>query len=309
MFVESYGRSRGPGLVVLAAHRRRARPGQAAAARRRLRRAQRLPHLADVRRPQLAGALHHAVGHQGRRPAALQPARRQRPPHAHARVQARRLAGGRRHAGQPPGVAGGLELLRLRRDLRPPQPRLPRPGLRPAADARPVRAGGPAAPRARRAPPAAAVRRGRPDLEPRAVDAHPAAHPLGRGRRRLDLRPHPARRSPRRRRSSATPSGPAPPTGSRSSTRCARCSRSCSATATTTPCSSCSATTSPRRSSPARAPTTTCRSRSSPTTRRCCDQIAGWGWQDGLLPSPQAPVWPMAAFRDRFLTAFGSPAT
>ena len=25
-----------------------------------------------------------------------------------------------------------------------------------------------------------------------------------------------------------------------------------------------------------------------------------------MLPSPQAPVWPMAAFRDRFLTAFGS---
>jgi hypothetical protein len=36
------------------------------------------------------------------------------------------------------------------------------------------------------------------------------------------------------------------------------------------------------------------------------DQIAGWGWQDGMLPSPQARVWPMAAFRDRFLTAFGS---
>ena len=36
------------------------------------------------------------------------------------------------------------------------------------------------------------------------------------------------------------------------------------------------------------------------------DQIAGWGWQDGLRPSPQAPVWPMDAFRDRFLTAFGS---
>jgi phosphatidylglycerophosphate synthase len=36
------------------------------------------------------------------------------------------------------------------------------------------------------------------------------------------------------------------------------------------------------------------------------DQIAGWGWQDGMLPSPHAPVWPMAAFRDRFLTAFGS---
>ena len=39
------------------------------------------------------------------------------------------------------------------------------------------------------------------------------------------------------------------------------------------------------------------------------DQIAGWSWQDGMLPSPQAPVWPMAAFRDRFLTAFGSPAS
>jgi phosphatidylglycerophosphate synthase len=35
------------------------------------------------------------------------------------------------------------------------------------------------------------------------------------------------------------------------------------------------------------------------------DRIAGWGWQDGMSPSPQAPVWPMASFRDRFLTAFG----
>jgi phosphatidylglycerophosphate synthase len=35
------------------------------------------------------------------------------------------------------------------------------------------------------------------------------------------------------------------------------------------------------------------------------DRIAGWRWQDGMLPSPRAPVWPMAAFRDRFLTAFG----
>jgi phosphatidylglycerophosphate synthase len=38
------------------------------------------------------------------------------------------------------------------------------------------------------------------------------------------------------------------------------------------------------------------------------DQIAGWGWEDGLRPSPQAPVWPMDAFRDRFLNAFGSQA-
>jgi phosphatidylglycerophosphate synthase len=36
------------------------------------------------------------------------------------------------------------------------------------------------------------------------------------------------------------------------------------------------------------------------------DQIAGWSWEDGLRPSPQAPAWPMDAFRDRFLSAFGS---
>ncbi|WP_435060912.1 sulfatase [Amycolatopsis thermoflava] len=35
------------------------------------------------------------------------------------------------------------------------------------------------------------------------------------------------------------------------------------------------------------------------------DRITGWGWQDGLRPGPDAPVWPMSAFRDRFLTAFG----
>jgi hypothetical protein len=35
------------------------------------------------------------------------------------------------------------------------------------------------------------------------------------------------------------------------------------------------------------------------------DRIAGWSWEDGMSPSPRAPVWPMAVFRDRFLTAFG----
>ncbi len=35
-------------------------------------------------------------------------------------------------------------------------------------------------------------------------------------------------------------------------------------------------------------------------------RIAGWGWQTGLRPGPQAPVWPMDAFRDRFLTAYGN---
>ena len=36
------------------------------------------------------------------------------------------------------------------------------------------------------------------------------------------------------------------------------------------------------------------------------DQIAAWQWESGVSPSARAPVWPMAAFRDRFLTAFGS---
>jgi len=35
------------------------------------------------------------------------------------------------------------------------------------------------------------------------------------------------------------------------------------------------------------------------------DRVAGWGWTAGLEPGPGAPVWPMNAFRDRFLTAFG----
>lgn len=39
--------------------------------------------------------------------------------------------------------------------------------------------------------------------------------------------------------------------------------------------------------------------------RAVVDRIADWGWQEGLKPGPQAPVWRMDAFRDRFLTAFG----
>ncbi|WP_221176921.1 CDP-alcohol phosphatidyltransferase family protein [Nocardioides pocheonensis] len=34
------------------------------------------------------------------------------------------------------------------------------------------------------------------------------------------------------------------------------------------------------------------------------DRIAGWGWQDGLRPQPDAPVWRMDTFRDRFFAAF-----
>ena len=39
-------------------------------------------------------------------------------------------------------------------------------------------------------------------------------------------------------------------------------------------------------------------------------QIGSWGWNPGLQPRVNAPVWPMSAFRNRFLSAFDShPAT
>jgi len=34
-------------------------------------------------------------------------------------------------------------------------------------------------------------------------------------------------------------------------------------------------------------------------------RIDGWEWQPGLLPGMHAPTWPMDAFRNRFLAAFG----
>ena len=33
-------------------------------------------------------------------------------------------------------------------------------------------------------------------------------------------------------------------------------------------------------------------------------RLSGWGWTNGMLPGPTAPVWRMSAFRDRFLNAF-----
>ncbi|WP_408896598.1 CDP-alcohol phosphatidyltransferase family protein [Nocardioides sp. R1-1] len=34
-------------------------------------------------------------------------------------------------------------------------------------------------------------------------------------------------------------------------------------------------------------------------------RLDAWGWQSGIRPRPDAPVWRMDAFRDRLLTAFG----
>jgi hypothetical protein len=38
-------------------------------------------------------------------------------------------------------------------------------------------------------------------------------------------------------------------------------------------------------------------------------RISGWGWQDGLRPARGGPVWPMSAFRNRFLDAYGPQTT
>jgi hypothetical protein len=35
------------------------------------------------------------------------------------------------------------------------------------------------------------------------------------------------------------------------------------------------------------------------------DNVSRWGWQEGLNPATDAPVWPMESFRDRFLAAYG----
>ena len=37
-------------------------------------------------------------------------------------------------------------------------------------------------------------------------------------------------------------------------------------------------------------------------------RVAAWGWQEGLQPDEEAPVWRMNEFRDRFLTAFAAPS-
>ena len=91
-FVESYGRGRGPGFVFLATGRCCSRQGDEATAGRRLLLPERLPHLVDVRRRQLAGALHHAFGSLGQQPTALLPARQDRPLHTQPGVQAGRVA-------------------------------------------------------------------------------------------------------------------------------------------------------------------------------------------------------------------------
>jgi len=39
------------------------------------------------------------------------------------------------------------------------------------------------------------------------------------------------------------------------------------------------------------------------------DRVSTWGWSPGVNPTPDAPVWPMDKFRDKFLDAYGPQAS
>lgn len=41
--------------------------------------------------------------------------------------------------------------------------------------------------------------------------------------------------------------------------------------------------------------------------RKVVRRVTQWGWQDGMKPDPNAPVWRMSDFRDRFLQTFNRP--
>ena len=250
--------------------------------------AQRLPHVADLRRHQLAGALHPAVGGPGRQPAALQPARPERPPHAQPGVQARRLASGRRRCRRTTG--------------RGRRARASTTTTRSTTAATSATAG-----RASATPRCPTSSRWRPCT----ASSSPSARGL--------------RCSPRSTCSRATCRGRASPGSSpgttsataRSSTASRRRSRRAAVLFGDADRARAAYGRSIEytlrtivsfvrrygddklvlvvagrpsarddRHRPGRR-ATTCRSRSSPTTRGCCDRIAGWGWQDGMRPRPR----------------------
>jgi hypothetical protein len=42
---------------------------------------------------------------------------------------------------------------------------------------------------------------------------------------------------------------------------------------------------------------------------RIIEDVSSWGWQDGMLPSPTAPVWRMDTLRNRLFATFGQQST
>ena len=177
------------------------------------------------------------------------------------------------------------------------------PVLRLGLDARPVRARPRRPPRARPAPPAAADHgRGRPGLQPRAVD--PAAAHGRVGRRSATARSSPAR--PRR--PPGTPAarrGCAPSyAGSIAYTLDALTSWVAALGRPGPRAWSSSATTSPRPWSPARRGPRRAGLGRHPRPGRARPHRGLGLDRPGCDPDPGAPTWPMEAFRDRFLGAY-----
>ena len=296
---------RGPGLVLLAGGRRRPRHGDAQLAAAGFSSRSGWLTSSTFGGTQLAGALHPAVGDLGRQPAALRPARRERPPHAQPGVRARPGGGrsttcrrttgtgrrGRRSTTTTRSTTAATSATAARRTRTPPMPdqyvlaALQRLEL------------------AKRRPPAA-LRRGRPGVEPHAVDAHPAAHPVGA----TSATARSSTGSPRvdeiralQRRHTAGAYGT-----SIEYTLSTLVLVRAALRPTRTSCSSCSATISRRTIVTGHGATHDVPISVIAHDPAVMRRIAGWGWGDGMRPSPTAPVWPMSAFRDRFLGAFGS---
>ena len=238
-------------------------------------------------------------------PGPLRRARRERPPHAGDGVRARRLADSRRprrtsgrgRRGPPSTATTGSTTAATSATAarRTGLPRCPTSTCCSACSGSSSRSRTPAA-----------VRRGRSRVEPHAVDAHPAVHPLGAasGDGSIFNRLHVDG-------SGLTDTQQGYSTSIMYTLRHAVLLRSALRRATTS-CSSCSATTSPRESS-AVVRATTCRSRSSPTTRSAEPRSptgAGWTacgptrrrrlWLDERLPEP-------IPHRDRLVTCRGRP--
>ena len=284
---------------------RSGRPGHDRARRRGVLRPQRLPHLADVRRPQLAGALHAPDRPPDHRPGPLQ--RRPRHPAADPGLGVRvgGLAHRSRQSGRRERHLAGHRVLRVRRPLRRPGPRLPRTEVRVCAGAGPVHPRHPRAAGAHARASGTADGGGRPRLQPHAMGAAaPDAGP-GCARRRVRI---PAGVRPgrdRRRRLERPRAGQAGVRGLRrllagcaDLVRRERPRRQ------------------PRPRRPGRPPAGGGHLRRGRQPRRPGlrggqgsrrpGPDRGWGWQPGLRPSAAAPVWPMDAFRDRFFGAFGA---
>ena len=192
VFVESYGRVAVEGSRSRRRSTRCSDAGTAGLRRRRLLLAQRVPDLADVRRDQLAGALHPAVRSLGRQPAALRPAARRSDRLHPGRGLRTAPAGGRSPTSRPTASPGrrAAPSTATTRIYDSPHVGYAGPTFGYARDARPVHARGVPAPRARRPdqPPVMAEI----DLVSSHAPWTPLPHllPLGPGRRRLGLRRH-----------------------------------------------------------------------------------------------------------------------